>query len=55
MDECCLDEETALLAAIELTVLGTGAEGPIWCRSNGIVWETEEKRSCGFNNGFKGP
>ena len=55
MDERCLDEETALLAAIELTVLGTGTEGAIWCRSDGIVREAEEERGCCFDDGFKGP
>jgi hypothetical protein len=55
MDERRLDEETALLAAIELSILGTGAEGAIWCWGNGILWEAKQERSCGFNNGFKRP
>ena len=52
MDERRLDEETALLAAIELSILGTGAEGAIWCGSDGILWEAKQERSCGFNNGY---
>jgi hypothetical protein len=54
MDERRFDEETTLLATIELSILGSGAKRPDWGWSDGVVRETEEERSCGFNDGFKG-
>jgi hypothetical protein len=54
MNERRLDEEATLLTAIELTVLGSGAERAIWCWSDGIVWEAEEERRSRFDDGFKG-
>jgi hypothetical protein len=53
MDERRFDEEASLLAAIKLSILSAGAERPIRWGRNGVMRETEEEWSCGFDDSFK--